>query len=243
LSQRSRRGSFNKIKTMRIALLITTHERPEITDICFQGVQRGQFIFESLGLKLVPYIAVSDTPNLDVAKSYQFNIYLTKNEQIGRKHNELLSHALNDDWGYMMQLGSDDLITDAGWLRLAACIIENRLAFGFTSLYFWKYNSAEMKYYTGNLVFGAGRTLRRDVVENTLEVFEKFWPDHQMRGLDGASASRFSRAWQIKKGFPLKIIPMKSANVIDIKSATNINTWESVEGRPLKYKKLTDEMP
>ena len=36
---------------------------------------------------------------------------------------------------------------------------------------------------------------------------------------------------------------MKSANVIDIKSATNINTWESVEGRPLKYKKLTDEMP
>jgi len=36
---------------------------------------------------------------------------------------------------------------------------------------------------------------------------------------------------------------MKSANVIDIKSATNINKWENVEGRPLKYKKLTDEMP
>ena len=228
---------------MRIALLITTHERPEITDICFQGVQRGQFIFDSLGLKLIPYIAVSDTPNLDVAKSYQFNIYLTKNDEIGRKHNELLAHAMNDDWAYMMQLGSDDLITDAGWLRLAACIVENRVGCGFTSLCFWKYNTAEMKYYAGKLILGAGRTLRRDVIQNTLDVFNTFWPDHQMRGLDGASASRFSRAWKIKKGFKLKLIEIQSANVIDIKSATNINSWESVQGCIRTYKKLTDEMP
>ena len=228
---------------MRIALLITTHERPEITDICFQGVHRGMYLFDALGLKLIPYIAVSDTPNLDVAKAYDFNILLTKNEQIGRKHNELLAHAMTDNWQYMMQLGSDDLITDAGWLRLAACIVENRLAFGFSSVYYWKYNSAEIKYYSGKLVFGAGRTLRRDVIENTLNVFNTFWPDHQIRGLDGASASRFSRAWQIKNGFPLKIISMPAANIIDIKSATNINSWESVQGRLLKYKKLTDEMP
>lgn len=228
---------------MRIALLITTHERPEITDICFQGVQRGQYIFESLGLKLIPYIAVSDTPNLDVSKSYGFNIFLTKNEQIGRKHNELLEHAMNDDWAYMMQLGSDDLITDAGWLRLAACMIENRMACGFKAVHYWKYNTTELKYYSGNLIFGAGRCLRRDVIENTLEVFGKLWPDHQMRGLDGASASRFSRACQIKKGHPLKIIGIPSANVIDIKTATNINTWDRVQGRPVKYRKLTDEMP
>jgi hypothetical protein len=228
---------------MRIALLITTHERPEITDICFQGVQRGQYIFESLGLKLIPYIAVSDTPNLDVSKSYGFNIFLTKNEQIGRKHNELLEHAMNDDWAYMMQLGSDDLITDAGWLRLAACMIENRPAFGFNRMYFWKYNTAKMKYHIGNLIFGAGRTLRRDVVENTLEVFDTFWPDHQMRGLDGASASRFSRAWQIKRGNTLNVRGILAANVIDIKTATNINTWDRVQGRSVKYRKLTDEMP
>jgi hypothetical protein len=219
---------------MTTALLITTHQRGHITQICFDGVDRIRETFAAVGIEIVPYIAVSDERNRSLCELYGYDYIDVPNTLVGKKHNELLAHALFDDWEYMMQLGSDDLLLDTAALRLAAEMFDGQPAFGFNHIAFTDEKFSKLKTLKTIMVFEAGRCLRRDIVEESIAKHGSLWLDHRNRGLDGQSQSRLSCS--------VVPIPTRRPQIVDIKSDVNINSWESVGGIEMKYTKLTPEM-
>lgn len=224
---------------MKIALLITTYQRPEITRVCFEKISEVRGLYTALGFDLHPFIAVSDDENAELAFEFKFDRFYIPNEPISNKHQTLLNYALKHDWDYMIQLGSDDFITEAGHLRIMAMMLEREGMFGFTSLYFWKWKSRDVKMIRTKLVMGAGRCVRRDLIDNTIEKHGFVWTPNMKRGLDGDSQNNIITANPSDR---MTSIQVTMPCVVDIKSETNLNPWESMKGKHVPFELFTSHV-
>ena len=224
---------------MKIALLITTHKRPEITRICFDKVAEARGLYTALGFDLHPFIAVSDDENAELGYEFGFDRFYIPNEPISNKHQTLLNHALKHDWSYMMQLGSDDFITEAGHLRIIANMLDRVEMFGFNSIYFWKFQSIDVKTIRTTLISGAGRCVRRDLIDRTMERNGFVWTPNMRRGLDGDSQNNIIKANELTTP---QAIETPTPCVVDIKSHTNLNPWESMKGKHVPFELFTSNV-
>lgn len=229
---------------MKIALLITTHKRPHITREVFENLTNVIQFYKAFGLDLQPFIAVSDDENREVCEEYNFDYILTENKPLGLKHQTLLDHAMRSDWSYMMQMGSDNIISKSGHLRLIACMVDGIPFFGFNTLYFWKWNTQEVKKVSTKMIFGAGRCIRRDLIAMSMIKNQAVWRHKSNRGLDGTSQTNIGRAYQQTTGkiMPYHIIHTPQPCVVDIKSDVNITPWESFNGKKIDFEKFTKIM-
>jgi hypothetical protein len=229
---------------MNIALLITTHGRHEITEICFEGVKRLQWIFKRAGFSLKPYIAVSDQPNTELCLTYDFDFIKLPNDQLGKKHNDLLMYARQFEPDYYMQLGSDDLITDSGAFKIIAEMITLNKFFGFSDLLLWHRKSNLCRIHNAKIVFGAGRCMHHSVIDTCLYQLGYVWDDNRQRGLDGNSAANLNTAHKKQYGHCLMphVIQTRVPCIVDIKSDMNLNPFESIPGRNVPFVSLCAEM-
>ena len=229
---------------MNIALLITTHNRHEITEICFDGVKRLQWIFKQAGFRLKPYIAVSDHENTELCLTYDFDFIKLPNTPLGKKHNDLLNYARKFDTDYYMQLGSDDLLTDSGAFKIIAEMITLNKFFGFSDLVLWHKETNKCKIHNAKIVFGAGRCMHHSVIDTCLEQLGYVWTDKRQRGLDGDSAANLNAAY--KKQYNRCLMPHRIQTrvpcIVDIKSDLNLNPFDSIPGRNAPFVQLCAEM-
>lgn len=143
---------------MKIKLLIALWRRPEITRICFDGVRRLQKFID-----IDPICIYSEHDSKALCDEYGFESYYHDNLPLGKKLNFGLSMALQSEWDYLMQIGSDDILNEKIFDYYKPFIENDVKAFGIKSVHF--YNCIDKKSYhvVNTYPFGVGRMVHRTV--------------------------------------------------------------------------------
>lgn len=202
-------------------ILIALHERLPITRMVFEhlkGLQK-EFDFMVFGI-------CSTREEAELCHEYYFDYCIEENYPLGRKMNRGLLEAMKFDFEYLMQLGSDDLITRElfeiydsldldyfGVNTYHAVDIEGRRAKKFT--YGGKWNPIWHP-------IGAGRVFKKEVLEKVL-LHEDLWEDKAQKLLDNKSDMVM-----LGQGYRAKIVKHNGVGIIDIKSDTNIWSYDEL---------------
>lgn len=196
---------------MKILLFTPVWKRPEITEICFMGVNRLRKIGD------VDMLAVlSEDEMIPLCEKYNIKYVMHENQPLGRKKNYGLRRSLEYQWDYLVEIGSDDLLkneflTVYPWDRDLMCLQDAAWVCSKTG------KARRIKDRTGK--FGAGRAYSRKVVE----AMNPMWHDLKYNGLDGDSMFRMAA-----KGFMSKSYESARPLVVDIKSDVNLWPYQNV---------------
>jgi len=225
---------------IKILLLIATHKRPEITRICFQGVERFAEEAFKHGVFIVPHILLDKGDMGNIANVLEFKFGATTSPvdiPLGQKMSDGLQGVAHLEYDYLMQLGSDDLLSNSLIHYYLPELQKKQSLFGMTDLYVYDTQTGNAKFFrqkTG--VFGAGRCIRWDIVR----AFDgRLWSDYKNSGLDMDSDDRIGSIGRI-----VRTIPVTRPQVVDIKSDVNIHSYEDIPGEVIRDAvKLYDDFP
>jgi len=226
---------------MKILLLIAAWERRGTARICYQGVKRIVAEATTSGFEVRPVIVVSQQKDLDLASSFGFEASFAPNKPLGRKMNAGIRSALAFKWDYLMQLGSDDLLAKGffdpnGWIAqnpISSYLQKETPFFGCTELLIVNTNTGATKYHSTLSPFGAGRFIRRDVVESTIEKKGYLWEPERNHGLDFSSERMIMECHDMRE---VRIMPAHNHQmpmVLDIKDGDNIHPFDEIPGTDL----------
>jgi len=131
------------MKKRNILIFTAFHNRAHISQLYWYGIER---LRKNFNIKVLSII--SDDSNKTLAEKHSDFIVETENKPLGKKLNTGLKKVLELDFDFMVQLGSDNLITD----RLM-------------SVYEFYFNS-------GCQLFGAANTILFDSVSKQVQTFD-----------------------------------------------------------------------
>jgi hypothetical protein len=94
------------LKTHRILILIPVWKRPEITELCFSGLDRLRKHRPDLTVLTI----ISEEDYEARCKAHNIAYTFFENSPLGRKKNHGLNEALKLEWDYLIEINSDDLI-------------------------------------------------------------------------------------------------------------------------------------
>jgi len=196
---------------MRLLFFTPVWKRPQITEICFMGIAR----LRGLGIHKIEALAIiSEDSMKPLCEKYGIEWCFYKNDPLGEKKNYGLSVALEKDFDYLIEIGSDDVLKNE-----------------FLNLYTWDFPVMRLRDFmimdsvTGNCrlitgkipKYGTGVAIHKDALPR------KIWHDKAQKGLDNALMLRMAINGQVQKWFksdkPLSL---------DIKSEVNIWAYNKV---------------
>lgn len=146
---------------MVIKALIPLWKRPDITRICFEGIKRLQKFIE-----IDPICICSEPESAQLCNEFGFESYEYPNSPLGKKLNYGLEMALASKWDYLIQIGSDDLISEE--LFEIYKPFYGSMAFGVGCIYFYDVKTKTQARQKGMQVYGCGRMISREVLDNTI---------------------------------------------------------------------------
>ena len=94
---------------MRLLVFLAVWKRPEITKICFVGINR---LIKNSRLPIEAFAVISEESMIPLCKKYNINYTFYKNDPVGEKKNHGLNEAMKLEWDYLLEIGSDDLVKD-----------------------------------------------------------------------------------------------------------------------------------
>jgi hypothetical protein len=215
-------------KTIHVAVMILTHDRGEhhALRICLKYLE-NRLAAECVGVVFTPVIFHSGCGDAELVTSSGYNATLLSNDMpLGQRHNLAMDRLLNMEWDYVMQLGSDDVLTPSGYLT-AAIWMRHGVRFA-SFMHVGLVDPLVRKYvpHTSPANMGAGRFMRRRDVEKSHRSPEHvgagIWKDHKLKGLDGDSEhSLLERAGAVCH-------PIHTHNICvwDFKSNDNLHSFE-----------------
>ena len=209
----------------KILILLPIWGRENIVKICFDNLKELQ---KSYNIEVL--CVVSEQWAKVMAFEYGFKYCNASNDCLGTKMNIGIEHAKTMQFDYLMNLGSDDIITKDLFDAYEDCFNKNIGIFGATKATFIDSESKEVKVFDYGVMIGAGRCIRKDIlVENTKEgMYDKI-----QRGLDLNSMKRFIRVSNTEVQVPLTAI-------YDIKSKENIWKFNELpKGETLDFDSAT----
>jgi glycosyltransferase involved in cell wall biosynthesis len=268
---------------MKVLIYFAVHRRIEILKICLQGIARLKKYRSDIEISSLAVCSTREEAKL--LKANGCHVVITENEPLGRKKNTGLREALKQEFDYLMELGSDDLIHNSLLDIYFPLMRDGVDFFGVRKVMFYDTQSAKVAQWENGFPIGAGRCIRRGVIEQVkakvkiritqhfanqymlgipgkimvvdyatahdlinshmaekVEQVEelKLWDDHKMSGMDNNSMLNICGS-----GFKITTVPSEYWQVLDIKSAENINTFDwfdSVNYDVLKHYPVEAEM-
>ena len=142
----------------KILILIPVWKRPLITDICFQGLNRLKSHRDNIDILVV----ISEEDYVSRCNRYKIPYTFFKNEPLGEKKNHGLEIALEQDWDYLIELNSDDVIKNE-LLDIYDTLTDDYLAL--RNFCFMDSNTLELRQFESKTAFGIGRRYSRKAVE------------------------------------------------------------------------------
>ena len=217
--------------TYKYLIYIALHKRLKITRVVFENLKKLQEDFDFMVFGIC-----STREEAELCHEFNFDYGIEENYPLGRKMNRGLLEAMRYDFEYLMQLGSDDLIThelfdvyqdmdDDYWGVNQVYVVEpsseraKRVTYGGVENPIWH-------------PFGAGRVFKKTVLEKVL-LHEDLWDDKQEKLLDN-----HSDLTMLKAGYRAKIYKHNFIGIIDIKSDVNIWSFDEVSGEEFNYTKI-----
>ena len=91
---------------MRIAFFLAVWKRPEITELCFMGLQRLMKHYPNS----FAFAVISEKSMIPLCQKYDIEYCEHENLPLGRKKNYGMNQILKKKFDYLIELGSDDLI-------------------------------------------------------------------------------------------------------------------------------------
>jgi len=113
---------------------------------------------------------VSDPENKKLADKHADFVVETTNEPLGRKMNTGMAEAVKQEFELLMQLGSDNLISNAGLMKIIDMFTKGNLFMGHNRLLFYNSQTGEAKQKFYGNVFGAGRAIARPILVKALRL-------------------------------------------------------------------------
>lgn len=204
--------------------LITLYQRPHVTEICFEGLKR----LEKFGVE--PICIYSDIDNKVLVEQYGFEGYFYQNKPISNKLNFGIERALESEWDYLMQIGSDDLLHDDLFDVYAPYIECGSLAFGLTTMYYYDLATGKCAMGKSSYPFGCARMIHRSVFDRQFKYKVRF--KNSVAGADfhyGKGAEILVTERQLKT-----YVTSGLADIIDKVDVTT-TLWSEGKNRALDY--------
>lgn len=204
----------------KLLIYLAVWQRPYITKICFNGIIRlrnhPDYDIEVLAV-------ISEESMIPICEQYAVKWVMYKNDPLGEKKNFGLQYAKNFEFDYMMEIGSDDLITN----ELLTHYLPY-LKYGFIGVKDVAYintETGECRRLQSKSTYGAGRIISRKILE---QCGWKLWRDRLNKGLDNDSLLNLAT----KKIKYTQVPAMEVPGVIDLKSDVNIWKFNYFIGQP-----------
>lgn len=142
-----------------ILVFLAAWKRPEITEICFVGLNRlkRRFPIETL-------CVVSEEPMVELCKKYGIGWTFYKNDPLGEKKNHGLNEAMKLKWDYLLEIGSDDLIKDE-LIELYQPYFGKYNLFGTKDAVIINSKDGMCRRLKSDTTYGLGRCISRKVIE------------------------------------------------------------------------------
>lgn len=148
---------------MRLLFFLAVWKRPEITEICFMGLNR----LKRAGLYPVETLAViSEKSMIPLCKKYGIDYTMYKNEPVGEKKNHGLTEAFKKKWDYLIELGSDDLLKTE-LLELYRPHLGTRELLGINHFCYINSEDGNCRRMTSDTSFGLGRAISREALQRS----------------------------------------------------------------------------
>jgi hypothetical protein len=209
---------------MKILFYLAVWKRPEITEICFMGLRRLMKTYDSESLAVI-----SEESMIPLCEKYGIMWMMHENLPIGKKKNAGLKHALNLEWDYVVELGSDDLIKNE-LIELYKPFFGKDKFLSVGSVAFINSENGACRWISARSPFGLGRCLHRSVIETVPELYR---PNYNS-GLDKDISFKLGQLNILER-----IVPTDKPLTIDIKSEVNIWKYSPVVGKKISFSEVT----
>lgn len=204
----------------KILVLLPIWGRMNITELCLSNIKKLQKYY-SIDVLCV----VSEQWAKLMAFKYGFKYVEVSNDDLGHKMNVGVERALKIDFDYMMNLGSDDIITKELLDEYKEQMDNNSPMFGITKVCFFDSKTKELKEVDYGHLIGAGRMIRKDIIEKLAVTNDKvtMYDKGLKNGLDNNSRKRFMSV-------AMRELSLNGNMIIDIKSDENIWKFSDLKG-------------
>jgi glycosyltransferase involved in cell wall biosynthesis len=239
----------------KIAILIPVWGRAKVLEKCLK--QLNIFIELCTNYKFIVIFVLSDEDNENVkirkmisSVDFYYEICTETNDFLGLKMNKGIETALKNEFDYLMNLGSDNLLHPYLMDLYAPYIELGYFVFGINSYLMYDILKEESYHYEPDMKsrikdeiythpIGAGRMIHRSAIEEIIEKDGFFYDNDRMRGMDMNSGNKL-----IRHGYTQKIINAgEFPYIVDIKTGLNINTVDDIlRMKPERLKLIDNEI-
>jgi hypothetical protein len=205
---------------MKILAIIPVWKRPDILEICVDGLKH---------IPVEPLFVLSKEdrylPEIEKILKDHWTCFET-NWPVGRKLNSGINLALKEfKFDYLMNMGSDDIISPELFDIYQPYFDKKEKLFGVNNLYIMNYINKEVMFvenYNIERPIGAGRMIHRSVLTTMKRRKYQIYENTCSHGMDTNSQLRITQYAQIEA----KVINTgRDPLILDIKTATNINPY------------------
>ncbi|OQB81382.1 MAG: hypothetical protein BWX87_00647 [Bacteroidetes bacterium ADurb.Bin123] len=206
---------------IKIVTFTPVWQRPEIFEICLAGLDRLKN-YKPERFEIRPFFIVSENRAAKQVERYGFDYILWQNQPLGQKKNAGLKYVMeNYDFDYMMELGSDDIITNEYLDFVESRMKKGSMQFVVDCVYFVDVLTGKTACWTTDKIIGLGRCLHRDALELFAPDYELWEPQRNM-AMDGCSWMNL-----MAKNVFCELLSSRRYFTLDIKSDVNINHLDS----------------
>ena len=143
----------------KILILIPIWKRPDITEICFSGLDRLRSHRDNVEVLTV----ISEEGYRSRCNNHKIDYTFFENQPLGRKKNHGLKIALERDWDYLIELNSDDVIKNE-LLDIYDTLTDDYLAL--RNFCFLDSKTLSLKQVESKTAYGIARRYSRKAVES-----------------------------------------------------------------------------
>lgn len=233
-----------------ILILIPVWKRPDVYRITLAGMLH--FITATQkNVKIQALVVLSPedpcfNENHDTTRYYKefydLESIFYKNDPVGEKHNAGLNYALQEfRFDYLMNFGSDDLIHPAIIDLYMPYIRCKTPFFGINNVYFWDPVSRRCIFYhayNDERAIGAGRMIRRSILNFLQYKRVNLWDNSRNRSLDGSSRRRIIEHAGVEETV---ISAGEFPYLVDIKSDVNITSMDHLTQNREKFREMSED--
>lgn len=218
---------------IKLKIFLAVWKRPEITELCFMGIQR---IKNHPAYDISAFAIISEPEMIPLCEQYNIDWVITDNLPLGKKKNYGLKQLSNYDFDFLMEIGSDDLITN-NLLDQYLPYFENHQFFGISDVIYIESENGECRrLIAGKTTYGAGRIISKKLLES---MNYNLWRNDLNRGLDNNSILNI----ETKTGVKFNKVPASDEpGIIDVKSNENIWKFNYFLGIPYDINKVYDNL-
>jgi hypothetical protein len=204
---------------MKILIFLAVWKRPEITEICFMGLNR----LKKAGFPVEFLAVISEESMKPLCKKYGVEYVEHENLPLGRKKNFGLTEAFRRNWDYIIEIGSDDVLKNEVIERY---MNERRAFMSIGSFCYINSENGECRKIESSTSYGIGRALARESLE--------FAKGVEILAKEDLMAPGRSTARGQKGFFPLKAAKeLQQVGYADIVSEESYKLWHDGISRNL----------